>query len=155
MFVRKKDLTTRKLEMFIRKKDLMTMLSVKYEDMDELTSSDGFPKPIYVLEKYRKLTDMEMYEVKDINNWLSTRKKAVEQKVVVANIPIDELGFSVRARRVFKRAGVKTVGEINEKTEEDFEGIRNCGLTTINEIKEILLDLGISDCFRKPSKVEF
>ena len=149
MFVRKKDLTTRKLEMFIRKKDLMTMLSVNHEDMDELISSDGFPKPIYVLEKYRKLTDMEMYHVKDINNWLLSKMQTVPADAIneVMNMSIETLCLSTRARYALINSGLATIGEITKKTEDEVREVRNCGNVTIKEIKEKLLSIGIS--FRK------
>ena len=85
--------------MFVRKKDLVIMLSVHDNDIDELVSSDGFPKPIYVLEKYRKLTDMEMYHVKDINNWLLSKMQTVPADAIneVMNMSIETLCLSTRS----------------------------------------------------------
>jgi len=135
--------------MFIRKQDLVIMLSVHDNDIDELVSSDGFPKPIYVLEKYRKLTDMEMYHVKDINNWLLSKMQTVPADAIneVMNMSIETLCFSTRARKALRRSGLATVGEITKKTENEIRALRNCGNATIMEIKEKLLSIGIS--FRK------
>lgn len=137
--------------MFIRKKDLVIMLSVNHDDIDELVSSDGFPKPIYVLDKYRESKDMEMYEIKDINKWILSKKQIVTADVIneVMNMSIEKLCFSTRARKALRYAGVKTVGEITKKTENEMRASRNCGNATIMEIKEKLLSIGISDCFHK------
>ena len=137
--------------MFIRKKDLVIMLSLHSEDIDELVSSDGFPKPIYVLEKYRESKDMEMYEVKDINDWLLSKKQIVPADAIneVMNMSIETLCLSTRARKALRRSGLATVGEITKKTENEIRALRNCGNATIMEIKEKLLSIGISDCFHK------
>lgn len=135
--------------MFIRKKDLMIMLSVHSYDIDELVSSDGFPKPIYVLEKYRESKDMEMYEVKDINDWLLSKKQTVPADAIneVMNMSIETLCLSTRARYALINSGLATVGEITKKTEDEVRAVGNCGNVTIKEIKEKLLSIGIS--FRK------
>jgi len=125
------------------------MLSVHDNDIDELVSSDGFPKPIYVLEKYRESKDMEMYHVKDINNWLLSKMQTVPADAIneVMNMPIEMLCLSTRARYALINSGLATVGEITKKTEDEVREVRNCGNVTIKEIKEKLLSIGIS--FRK------
>jgi len=135
--------------MFVRKKDLVIMLSVHDNDIGELVSSDGFPKPIYVLEKYRESKDMEMYHVKDINNWLLSKMQTVPADAIneVMNMPIEMLCLSTRARYALINSGLATVGEITKKTEDEVREVRNCGNVTIKEIKEKLLSIGIS--FRK------
>jgi len=135
--------------MFIRKKDLVIMLSVHSDDIDELVSSDSFPKPIYVLEKYRESKDMEMYEVKDINDWLLSKKQTVPADTIneVMNMSIETLCLSTRARYALINSGLATIGEITKKTEDEVREVRNCGNVTIKEIKEKLLSIGIN--FRK------
>lgn len=137
--------------MFIRKKDLTMMLSVLPQDIDELVSSDGFPKPIYVLMKYRESKDMEMYEIKAVNEWLLGRRRTVsaESREEILGMPVSSLNLSARARKALSRMNVTTVGELTKKTEMDMREVRNCGLFTIKEIKDKVSSLGLGEVFRE------
>lgn len=57
---------------------------------------------------------------------------------------IDDLDLSVRSYNCLKRAGIQTVGELIEKTEEDMMKIRNLGKKSLKEIKERLEDNNLS-----------
>lgn len=135
--------------MFIRKKDLVTMLSVLPHDIDEMVSSDGFPKPIYALMKYRESKDMEMYEIKAVNEWLLGRRRTVsaESREEILDMPVTSLRLSARARKALRRMNVTTVGELTKKTEMDMREVRNCGLFTIKEIKDKVSSLGLGEVF--------
>ena len=52
--------------------------------------------------------------------------------------PIEELNLSVRAHNVLERNGLKTVGAVMSKTDEELLGLRNLGRQAFNEIKEKL-----------------
>ena len=135
--------------MFMRKKDLVTMLSVLPQDIEELVSSDGFPKPIYALMKYRESNDMEMYEIKAVNEWLLGRRQTVsaESREEILDMPVTNLRLSARARKVLSRMNVTTVGELTKKTEMDMREVRNCGVSTIKEIKDKVSSLGLGEVF--------
>ena len=135
--------------MFMRKKDLVTMLSVLPQDIEELVSSDGFPKPIYALMKYRESNDMEMYEIKAVNEWLLGRRQTVsaESREEILDMPVTTLRLSARARKVLSRMNVTTVGELTKKTEMDMREVRNCGVSTIKEIKDKVSSLGLGEVF--------
>lgn len=135
--------------MFMRKKDLVTMLSVLPQDIEELVSSDGFPKPIYALMKYRESNDMEMYEIKAVNEWLLGRRRTVsaESREEILDMPVMSLGLSARARKALRRMNVTTVGELTKKTEMDMREVRNCGVSTIKEIKDKVSSLGLGEVF--------
>ena len=135
--------------MFMRKKDLVTMLSVLPQDIEELVSSDGFPKPIYALMKYRESNDMEMYEIKAVNEWLLGRRQTVsaESREEILDMPVTNLRLSARARKVLSRMNVTTVGELTKKTEMDMREVRNCGVSTIKEIKDTVSSLGLGEVF--------
>lgn len=57
---------------------------------------------------------------------------------------IGELELSVRARRALDRLGVKSILELISKTEAELLGCKNFGVTSLNEIKERLTDMGLS-----------
>ncbi|MHC4552089.1 MAG: DNA-directed RNA polymerase subunit alpha C-terminal domain-containing protein [Planctomycetota bacterium] len=57
---------------------------------------------------------------------------------------IGELELSVRARRALDRLGVKSILELISKTEAELLGCKNFGVTSLNEIKERLTDMGLN-----------
>ena len=56
---------------------------------------------------------------------------------------IDELDLTVRSYNCLKRAGINTVLQLSEKTEEDMIKVRNLGRKSLKEIKEKLEGLGL------------
>ncbi|MBO6261503.1 MAG: DNA-directed RNA polymerase subunit alpha, partial [Bacilli bacterium] len=60
------------------------------------------------------------------------------------NFIIEELDLSVRSYNCLKRAGVATVLELTEKTEEEMMKVKNLGKKSLKEIKEKLAAYGLS-----------
>lgn len=56
---------------------------------------------------------------------------------------INEFEFSVRAYNCMKRAGINTIGDLTEKTEEEMRQVRNLGSRGLQEIKDKLTSLGL------------
>ncbi len=59
-------------------------------------------------------------------------------------LPIEDLDLSVRSYNCLKREGVSTVGELVHKSEQDLLDIRNFGQKSIEEVKQKLVDMGLS-----------
>lgn len=59
-------------------------------------------------------------------------------------MPIDELDLSVRSFNCLKRAGINTVRELTNKTDEDMMKVRNLGKKSLEEVKEKLGHLGLA-----------
>jgi DNA-directed RNA polymerase subunit alpha len=62
----------------------------------------------------------------------------------VLNKNVEDLALSVRARKCLERLAVATVGELISKTEAELLGCKNFGVTSLNEIKGKLADLGLA-----------
>ena len=79
-----------------------------------------------------------------------TRDINIEKDVTVVeenkyeNIMIDELDLSVRSYNCLKRAGITTVLELTEKTEEEMMKVKNLGKKSLKEIKDKLAAIGLS-----------
>jgi len=56
---------------------------------------------------------------------------------------IDELEFSVRSQNCLQNADIKYIGELVQKTEQDMLKTKNFGQKSLNEIKEVLRDMGL------------
>jgi DNA-directed RNA polymerase subunit alpha len=57
---------------------------------------------------------------------------------------IEELDLSVRSYNCLKRAGINTVQELTNKTEEDMMKVRNLGRKSLDEVKSKLAELGLA-----------
>ena len=62
----------------------------------------------------------------------------------VLDRPIGELDLSVRSRRCMERLDVRTVRDLINKTEVELMSAKNFGMTSLNEIKRKLTELGMS-----------
>ena len=57
---------------------------------------------------------------------------------------VDELELSVRSANCLQNAGIEYIGELVQKTEAEMLKTKNFGRKSLNEIKEILQDMGLS-----------
>ena len=57
---------------------------------------------------------------------------------------VDELELSVRSANCLKHANIRLIGDLIQKTEADILATKNFGKKSLNEIKEILADMGLS-----------
>jgi len=57
--------------------------------------------------------------------------------------PMADLNLSVRARKCMVRLGINTIGELVRKTGDDMLECKNFGVTSLNEVREKLTDLGL------------
>jgi DNA-directed RNA polymerase subunit alpha len=57
---------------------------------------------------------------------------------------VNELELSVRAANCLKNASIKTIADLVQKTEADMLRTKNFGKKSLNEIKEILSEMGLS-----------
>lgn len=57
---------------------------------------------------------------------------------------VDELELSVRSYNCLKNADIKTIGDLVTKTENEMLKTKNFGRKSLNEIKDILTEMGLS-----------
>ena len=60
------------------------------------------------------------------------------------NMSVNEIELSIRAANCLNNANITTVGQLAIKTEADMLKYRNFGKKSLNEIKDKLLQLGLS-----------
>jgi len=76
-------------------------------------------------------------------------EKEEDKKEKALEMTIEELDLSVRSYNCLKRAGINTVEELTEKTEDDMMKVRNLGKKSLEEVIQKLEELGFS---LKPSE---
>lgn len=67
-----------------------------------------------------------------------------ENKDKLLDMTIEELDMSVRSYNCLKRAGINTVQELIQRSEEDMMKVRNLGRKSLEEVMEKLDELGLS-----------
>jgi DNA-directed RNA polymerase subunit alpha len=71
-------------------------------------------------------------------------EKEEDKKEKVLEMTIEELDLSVRSFNCLKRAGINTVEELTQRTEEDMMKVRNLGRKSLEEVQQKLEALGLS-----------
>ncbi len=68
-----------------------------------------------------------------------------EEKVKkLLDTPVEELELTVRSSNCLKNAGIKTIGDLAKKTEDEITKTRNFGKKSLSEIKEKLKEWGLT-----------
>lgn len=71
-------------------------------------------------------------------------EKEEDKKEKVLEMTVEELDLSVRSYNCLKRAGINTVDELTQRTEEDMMKVRNLGKKSLEEVKNKLAELELS-----------
>jgi DNA-directed RNA polymerase subunit alpha len=73
-------------------------------------------------------------------------RKEEAQKEINKNLyrSVNELELSVRAANCLRNANIKTIADLVQKTEAEMLKTKNFGKKSLNEIKEILAEMGLS-----------
>jgi DNA-directed RNA polymerase subunit alpha len=71
-------------------------------------------------------------------------QELAEENQSIQAKPVDDMQLSVRAKKCLQKLNIKTIGELTSKSEAELLGIKNFGVTSLNEIKKVLSDYGLS-----------
>jgi len=71
-------------------------------------------------------------------------EKEENKKEKVLELSIEELDLSVRSYNCLKRAGINTVDDLANKTEDDMMKVRNLGRKSLEEVLNKMAELGLS-----------
>lgn len=79
-----------------------------------------------------------------ISDEVTMVEKEEEKKDKILEMTIEELDLSVRSYNCLKRAGINTVEELIQRTEEDMMKVRNLGKKSLEEVVTKLAELNLS-----------
>jgi DNA-directed RNA polymerase subunit alpha len=71
-------------------------------------------------------------------------ERAINQMNEILNRSVEELELSVRSYNCLKNANIQTIGDLVQKSEAEMLRTKNFGRKSLNEIKEILGNLGLT-----------
>ncbi|MBI5682267.1 MAG: DNA-directed RNA polymerase subunit alpha [Deltaproteobacteria bacterium] len=86
------------------------------------------------------ITFDEKEEEKVVEEEVVEKKAALNENIFR---PVDELELSVRSANCLKNADIKYIGELVQKTETEMLKTKNFGRKSLNEIKELITEMGL------------
>ncbi len=119
-------------------------------DYDKLTLevwTDGSINPDEAISLGAKILSEHLNLFVDLSDQAKHTEIMVEKeetkKEKVLEMTIEELDLSVRSYNCLKRAGINTVEDLTNKTEEDMMKVRNLGRKSLEEVLQKLQALGL------------
>ncbi|BCV23117.1 DNA-directed RNA polymerase subunit alpha [Moorella sp. Hama-1] len=123
----------------------------KITDYDKLTLevwTDGSIAPDEAVSSAAKILIEHMRLFLGLTERVSDEVTMVEKeedtKDRLMDMSIEELDLSVRSYNCLKRAGINTVAELLQRSEEDMMKVRNLGKKSLEEVTQKLEELGLS-----------
>jgi len=111
---------------------------INYDKLIIEVWADGSIKPMDAIIESSKLL-REYYDCFiDIKEERKVEEVEEKEEPSVKDVTVEELGLSIRSLNCLKRAGLKTLGEIMEYSEEDLMRLKNFGAKSLDEIKATL-----------------
>lgn len=121
---------------------------VKYDSLTMEIWTDGSINPQKALSLAAKILIDHLYIVASINEDILNMDNVImegttEQPNKGQQMMIEDLDLSVRSYNCLKRAGIQTVDELTQKTEDEMMRVRNLGKKSLKEVKDKLIELGM------------
>lgn len=120
-------------------------------DREKLTvevTTNGTTKPDEAVSLAAKImNDLLMLFVdlsEDAKNTEIVKEAQADTKIKVLEMTIEDLDLSVRSYNCLKRAGINTVEDLADKSEEEMMKVRNLGRKSLDEVKYKLHALGLA-----------
>lgn len=122
--------------------------NVKYDSCVMEIWTDGSINPQKALALAAKILIDHLDIVANINDDVMNMENVMKQGNTESTnkgtqMMIEDLDLSVRSYNCLKRAGIATVEELTQKTEEEMMRVRNLGKKSLKEVKDKLIDLGL------------
>ena len=116
-------------------------LTIKVETNGTIAAKEAISLAAKVLNEHLKLF-IDMSDEAKNKEIMVERAEVKKEKVL--EMTIEELDLSVRSFNCLKRAGIDTVEDLIDRTEEDMMKVRNLGRKSLEEVIQKLNSLGLS-----------
>ena len=122
--------------------------NVKYDSCVMEIWTDGSINPQKALSLAAKILIDHLDIVANINDEVVNMESVIKEGIAETpnkgqQMMIEDLDLSVRSYNCLKRAGIATVDELTQKTEEEMMRVRNLGKKSLKEVKDKLIELGM------------
>lgn len=121
---------------------------VKYDSLTMEIWTDGSINPQKALSLASRILIDHLDIIASINEDILNMDNVImegttEQPNKGQQMMIEDLDLSVRSYNCLKRAGIQTVDELTQKTEDEMMRVRNLGKKSLKEVKDKLIELGL------------
>jgi DNA-directed RNA polymerase subunit alpha len=110
--------------------------------------TNGCIRPQDAIAQAAKIVKDHMYIFINFEEQPEEEEEEVDREAerMIENLKrsVEELELSVRSYNCLKNADIKTIGDLVQKTEAEMLKTKNFGRKSLNEIKEILAEMGLS-----------
>lgn len=140
-------------EMSVRARNCLQKMGVRtLEDLIRLTEQDLLSGKNFGETSLREIKEMLESKGLKLGMMAASKEKTRDfgiqetlspQQQALLNRPVAELNLSVRARKCMTRLGIATLGELISRTPDELLESKNFGVTSLNEVRSKLNDLGL------------
>ncbi|MCH4266139.1 MAG: DNA-directed RNA polymerase subunit alpha [Solobacterium sp.] len=121
----------------------------KYDALTMEVWTDGSINPQKALAMAAKILIDHLDVVSGINDDVLNMENVIKENGTETpnkgkQMMIEDLDLSVRSYNCLKRAGIQSVDELTQKTEDEMMRVRNLGKKSLKEVKDKLTELGMS-----------
>ena len=121
----------------------------KYDELTIEIWTDGSVNPQKALATAAKILIDHLDIIAGINDEVLSMENVINEGSTEApgkgqQLMIEDLDLSVRSYNCLKRAGIQTVEELTQKTEDEMMKVRNLGKKSLKEVKDKLTELDLS-----------
>lgn len=122
--------------------------STDYDQLNLQVWTDGSLKPYDAIGQAAKILKDHLFMFINFQEEPEEKEPEIDEVTSVINEKLSksivELELSVRSYNCLKNANIQTIGELITKTESEMLRTKNFGRKSLNEVKEILADMGFS-----------
>ena len=123
--------------------------SAKYDALTIEVWTDGSINPKESLALAAKILISHLELLSEIDTQVSDMESLMKDfandgSAKKVNMAIEDLDLTVRSYNCLKRAGISSVQELTEKTEDEMSRVRNLGKKSLKEVKEKLAELNLT-----------
>lgn len=120
----------------------------KYDKVHFYVTTDGSITPLQAISKAAEICVKSLDVIVPFANLQIADNFVVQQPQVedtkkVNTMMIEDLDLSVRSYNCLKRAGIQTVDELTQKTEDEMMHVKNLGKKSLKEVKDKMYQLGL------------
>ena len=120
----------------------------KYDELTMEVWTDGSINPQKALATAARILIDHLDIIAGINEEVLSMENVINEGSAEApnkgqQLMIEDLDLSVRSYNCLKRAGIQTVDELTQKTEDEMMRVRNLGKKSLKEVKDKLIELGM------------
>ena len=116
-------------------------LTLEVETNGTISAKEAVSLGAKILNEHLNLF-VDLFEAARNENFMVEREETIKEKVL--EMTIEELDMSVRSFNCLKRAGIDTVEDLTNRTEEDMIKVRNLGKKSLEEVIQKLASLGLT-----------